>query len=93
VLPEECILHALSYLSERDLATVALLNRQFKRLAEDDAIWRLLAMRYLSPPPSSLYSLSFSPFSFSFSFPFSLFSSHYSQVNPSPPPQNSPNPP
>ncbi len=36
----------LSFLSERDLANVALLNRQFKRLAEDDAIWRLLSMRY-----------------------------------------------
>jgi len=45
VLPEECILHALSYLSERDLAAVALLNRQFKRLAEDDAMWRALATR------------------------------------------------
>jgi hypothetical protein len=46
VLPEECTLQVLSFLSERDLANVALLNRQFKRLAEDDAIWRLLSMRY-----------------------------------------------
>jgi len=45
VLPEECTLQVLSFLSERDLANVALLNRQFKRLAEDDAIWRLLSMR------------------------------------------------
>jgi hypothetical protein len=46
VLPEECTLQVLSFLPERDLANVALLNRQFKRLAEDDAIWRLLSMRY-----------------------------------------------
>ncbi|KAL6066285.1 Nuclear distribution protein PAC1 (Fragment), variant 3 [Balamuthia mandrillaris] len=45
LLPDECVLYILSYLDERELSNVALLNRQFSRLSQDNLIWRLLCQR------------------------------------------------
>ncbi|ELR24698.1 Fbox domain/WD domain, G-beta repeat-containing protein [Acanthamoeba castellanii str. Neff] len=42
VLPREVELHIMSYLSESELNTVALLSNHHKQLADDDELWRRL---------------------------------------------------
>jgi len=42
VLPEEVILHILSYLCEKHLVQLVCVSSEWKRLAEDNAIWRKL---------------------------------------------------
>lgn len=42
VLPRELSIHIMSYLTENELNTVALLSRYHKALADDDALWKSL---------------------------------------------------
>ena len=40
VLPPELNLHILTFLNAKDLASVALVNREWHRLASDEALWK-----------------------------------------------------
>eukprot|EP01087_Luapelamoeba_hula_P014276 TRINITY_DN4162_c0_g2_i3.p1 TRINITY_DN4162_c0_g2~~TRINITY_DN4162_c0_g2_i3.p1 ORF type:complete len:608 (-),score=88.06 TRINITY_DN4162_c0_g2_i3:84-1907(-) len=45
VLPEELCLHILSFLDWTDLIQISLLNRQWKSLARDNMVWKLMCYR------------------------------------------------
>lgn len=40
ILPEELILHVFSFLEIRDLGTCSLVSKQWKRIAEDNGLWK-----------------------------------------------------
>ncbi|KAL6068286.1 SCF ubiquitin ligase complex subunit cdc4 [Balamuthia mandrillaris] len=66
LLPDELLLKVLSFLNERELSVVTLVNRQWKRLSEDESLWRRLYFlrwrdtmvnrRRTTTPPFSLYA-------------------------------------
>jgi len=44
-LPEEVLLFTLQFLTEKELFMVALVNKQFYRLSEDDTLWNAFYQR------------------------------------------------
>jgi hypothetical protein len=53
-LPEEVLVHILSFLRARELGwTLPLVCRLLRSLADDDALWKVLSYPPSPPPPRS----------------------------------------
>ncbi|MBS4167602.1 F-box protein [Parachlamydia sp. AcF125] len=67
-LPDEVILHIFSFLSPIHLTTAELVCRQWKRIGQEEVLWKQLHQKYFGPKPLRYIFPKLKPYSFKKSY-------------------------